>query len=480
MKKLLIIFLPALSLLGACKKDLSSLNVQTKKASVVPASSLFLNGQKNLSDYYSSPSGSYNIFRQFTQHWTGATYVTEARYILSQYNSPTNWWSVFYTSILNNLQDAKVLFPTTVNDATLLKNDLIITDLMQIYAYNILVTTYGNIPYSEAENPLIPFPKYDDAKTVYYDLLTRLDTCIANLNTSAGSMGAVDQIYGGKTPAWKKFAATMKLKMAMLLADSDPTTASKKVAEAVATGVFTSNIDNAIFKYLSSPTGATNPIWQALVNSGRHDFVPGNLLLNKLVAWNDPRLPLMFTKAPDGTYQGGVPGAGNSYPLLSTFSAQWLAQTYPDDLLDYAETEFLLAEAAARGFAGISGTAESHYNAGVTASILFWGGSAGDAATYLAQPAIAYSSAAGDYKQKIGYQKWIALANRSWDAWTDIRRLKQPDINTVSPPIGAISQLPLRFYYSTTEPTANAVNYAAAVKAMGGTDDVNTKLFWMK
>lgn len=480
MKKLLIIFLPALSLLGACKKDLSGLNVQTKKASVVPASSLFLNGQKNLSDYYSSPSGSYNIFRQFAQHWTGATYVTEARYILSQYNSPTNWWSVFYTSILNNLQDAKLLFPATVNDATLLRNDLIITDLMQVYAYNILVTTYGNIPYSQAENPLVPFPKYDDAKTVYYDLLTRLDTCIAGLNTSAGSMGAVDQLYGGKTPAWKKFAATMKLKMAMLLADTDPTTAAKKVAEAVATGVFTSNADNAIFKYLASPTGSTNPIWQALVNSGRHDFVPGNLLVNKLVAWNDPRLPLMITKAPDGTYTGGIPGAGNSYPLLSTFSAQWLATTYPDDMLDYAETEFLLAEAVERGFTGITGTAESHYNAGVTASILFWGGSAGDAATYLAQPAIAYSTAAGDYKQKIGYQKWIALANRSWDAWTDIRRLKQPDINTVSPPIGAISQLPLRFYYSTTEPTANATNYAAAVKAMGGTDDVNTKLFWMK
>lgn len=481
MKKLLIIFLPAVLLLGACKKDLSSMNVQTKRASIVPATSLFLNGQKNLSDYYSSPSGSYNIFRQFAQHWTGSTYTTEARYILSAYNSPNNWWNVFYTSILNNLADAKALFPATVNDATLLKNDLIITDLMQIYAYNILVTTYGNIPYSQAENPLIPFPKYDDAKTVYYDLLTRLDTCITGLNTSAGSMGSVDQLYGGKTPAWKKFAATLKLKMAMLLADSDPTTAAKKAGEAVASGVFTSNADNAIFKYLSSPTSATNPIWAALVNSGRHDFVPANLLLNTLVNWNDPRLTSMFTKAPDGTYKGGIPGGGNSYPTLSTFSAQWLASTYPDDMLDYAETEFLLAEAVERGFAGISGTAESHYNAGVTASIQFWGGSATDAANYLAQPAIAYSTATGNYKQKIGYQKWIALANRSWDSWTDIRRLGQPDINNVSPPIGAASALPLRFYYPTTEQTANPVNWAAAVKAMGASaDDVTVKLFWMK
>jgi hypothetical protein len=483
MKKILIICLPALLLLSACKKDLSTYNVQTKNAAVVPATSLFLNGQKNLSDYYSSPSGSYNIFRQFAQHWTGATYTTEARYILSAYNSPNNWWSVFYTSILNNLYNAKTLFPVTVTDPTLLRNDLIITDLMEIYAYNILVTTYGNIPYTQAENPKIPFPVYDDAKTVYYDLLTRLDTCIAGMNTSGNSMGAVDQLYGGKMPAWKKFAATLKLKMAMLLADSDPATASKKVQEAIATGVFTSNADNAIFKYFASPTSSTNPIWQALVNSGRHDFVPANLLLNTLQNWNDPRLPLYFTKAPDGTYKGGIPGGGNAYVGLSTFSAQWLATTYPDDMLDYAETEFLLAEAVERGMAGVSGTAELHYDNGITASITFWGGSASDAATYLLQPTVAYSTATGNYKQKIGYQKWIALANRSWDAWTDIRRIGYPDINNVSPPIGAASLLPLRFYYPTSEQTANPINWAAAVKAMtgGGTsDDVATKLFWMK
>jgi hypothetical protein len=481
MKKILTICLPALLLLTACKKDLTGYNNDTKRATTVPATSLFLNGQKNLSDYYCSPSGSYNIFRQFVQSWTGATYITEARYMLSQYNSPNGWWNVFYSSILNNLESAKALFPATVTDAAVLKNDLIITDIMEIYAYNILVTTYGNIPYSQAENRTVPFPVYDDAKKVYSDLLTRLDTCIAGLNTSAASMGAVDQLYAGKPAAWKKFAATLKLKMAMLLADSDPATASKKALEAVAAGVFQSNDDNALFRYLSSPTGSTNPIWQALVNGGRHDFVPGNLMINTLQNWNDPRLPLMFTKAPDGTYKGGVPGEGNAYVGLSTFSNRWLAATYPDDMLDYSETEFLLAEAVERGIA-VGGTAESHYNNAIKASIVFWGGSDADATTYLAQPGVAYTTAAGDYKQKIGWQKWIALADRSWDAWTEIRRLNVPNIDVVSPPTGAITKLPKRFYYPTTEQSANPINWAAAVKAMtgGGTsDDVNTKLFWM-
>jgi hypothetical protein len=480
MKKILTICLPVLLGLTACKKDLSGDNVDTKHASIVPATSLFLAGQKNLSDYVSQPSGSNNLFRQFAQSWTGSTYTTEARYVLSAYNSPNGWWNAMYSSILNNLQNAKALFPTTVSDAGLLKNDLIIADIMEIYAYNMLVTTYGNIPYSQAENRTIPFPKYDDARTVYADLLTRLDTCIAGLNTANGSIGAVDQVYKGNPASWKKFAATLKLKMAMLLADTDAATASKKVLEAIATGVFTSNADNALFAYQASPTGNTNPIYQSIVLSGRHDFVPANLMLNTLQGWSDPRLPLFFTKAPDSTYKGGIPGGANSAGSLSGFSAQWIAATYPTDFLDYAETEFLLAEAVERGIA-VGGTAAQHYANGVTASIQFWGGSAGSTAAYLLQTSVAYATATGNYKQKIGYQKWIALANRGWDAWTEIRRLGYPDINTISAPIGAITALPLRFYYPTTEQTANSVNWAAAVKAMSGgtSDDVSTKLFWM-
>ena len=57
---------------------------------------------------------------------------------------------------------------------------------------------------------------------------------------------------------------------------------------------------------------------------------------------------------------------------------------------------------------------------------------------------MAYSTADGSlggYKQKIGIQKWISLADRGWDAWTEIRRLGYPNIDKISPPIGAASAL---------------------------------------
>jgi len=482
MRQLFILSILTTLLLAGCTKNITDFNNDPKKAVVVPAASLFVNGMKALSDNYINTGGGTAPFRFFAQTWTQNTYTTEARYILSAYNAPDNWWAAMYGAVLNNLTQAKKLFVLGAPDAATLKNDLIITDILQIYAYNLLVTTYGNIPYSQAENDLVPFPKYDDAKTVYADLLTRLDTCIAGLNTAAGAMGNADQIYKGNVTKWKKFAATLKLKMAMLLADTDPGTAGKKAQEAVTAGVFTANADNALLTYMASPTGNTNPIWQALVNSGRHDNCPTNIMMDTMKKWNDPRIPLYFTKdlGGSGLYLGGVPGAGNSYFSLSTFSDAWSSPTRPSDLLDYAEAEFLQAEAIERGFA-VGGTAEQHYNSGVTAAIQYWGGSAGDATTYLAQPSVAYLTANGDYKQKIGFQKWIALADRGWDAWTEIRRLKQPNLDLINPPVGASGAMPVRFYYPTTEQSSNPVNWAAAVKAMSGgaTDVVTTKLFWM-
>jgi hypothetical protein len=482
MRKLSIICLSAWCLVSSCTKNIQDLNVNTKGAVSVPATTLFGAAEKSLSDDMTTTSTSVAPFRVLAQTWTETTYTTEARYNLSFYDSPDNWWGYLYggtsSGVLNNLTDANTVFVSTVTDPAILNNDTTITDILEVYAYNLLVTTYGNIPYSQAENRLIPFPKYDDAKTVYYDLLTRLDNAIANLNTGAAAMGAADQVYGGNIASWKKFAATLKLKMAMLLADTDPSTAGTKVQEAVATGVFASNADNAQIAYMSSPTGNTNPIWQAVINSGRHDFCPTDIMIDTLISWNDPRLALMYDTAPSGVYLGGIPGTGNPETGLSTFSTVWTSPTYPSDLLDYAETEFLLAEAVERGFL-TSGTAEQYYDNAITASIEFWGGTATQATAYLAQPTVAYSTAAGDYKQKIGFQKWIALTNRGCDAWTEIRRLGQPNLNVLNPPIGAISVLPLRFYYPLAEETANPVNWAAAAATLNGGDVVTAKLFWM-
>jgi Starch-binding associating with outer membrane len=486
MKKLSYIFIAACIIGSSCTKDISSLNINPKAATNVPASALFLQGELNLADDYASTSVASAPFRVLSQEWTEIAYVYEAQYVFSAYQAPDGWWNNMYEGVLNNLGQAKAKFPDDVSDPVALKNDLIITDILEVYTYNMLVATYGPIPYNEAENSTIPFPKYDDEKSIFTDLLQRLDTCIADIDVSGTAMGASDQIYGGDPTEWKKFAATLELKIAMELAHVDPSTAATAAQAAVATGVFTSDDDDALFTFDPSSPGNSSPMWNALVYSGRHDFMPADLIVNTMDSLNDPRMPFYFTTAtsgPDaGQYVGGVPGNTNGYNgTFSDFAPQIETAAYPADLLDYSETEFYLAEAAAQGI-NVGGTAETHYDNAITSSIEFWGGTAGQAATYLLQPTVAYTTAGGlgsTWQEKIGYQEWISFYNRNWDSWTVIRKLGYPDINVVNPPVGAHGSLPLRYTYPNNEATSNSVNYAAAAAMLpGGQDVVSAKLYW--
>jgi hypothetical protein len=133
-----------------------------------------------------------------------------------------------------------------------------------------------------------------------------------------------------------------------------------------------------------------------------------------------------------------------------------------------------LAEAAARGYS-VTGTVESHYDAGITASIVYWTGSNSQAATYLSQPQVAFTTATGSTSlQKIALQEYISLYNRGWEAWILTRRLDYP---VLIPPVNAFSAFPVRFTYPIAEQNVNVVNYKQASAAIGG-DLVTTHLFW--
>ena len=386
-----------------------------------------------------------------------------------------------YRDVLVDLKESKRLIATDVllSDATK-KNQNAIVDIMQVYTYSILINTFGNIPYNDALDFTNLNPKYDDAKTVSDDLFTRLNADIAALNVAGSGFDAKsDLVYGtvasesDRVKAWIKFANSLKLRMTMTVADVDAAKAKTAVEEADK-NAFTSAADNALFKYLAI-TPNTNPIWVDIIQSNRQDFVAAASLVNKLNALGDPRLSLFFKPNDAGVYVGGISGSNNTFSSYAKISDRVTATDYPALLLDYVEIEFYRAEAVERGFA-VTGTAAEHYNNAVRASILYWGGTTAMADAYLLKPEVAYATATGNYKQKIGTQKWIALNNRGYEAWLEIRRLDYPVLTV---PSTAKSGFPNRFTYPTNEQTLNKTNYTDAAAKIGG-DKVETKLFWDK
>jgi hypothetical protein len=363
-------------------------------------------------------------------------------------------------------------------DASLLPkekaNKLAILDIMEVYTFGILVNTFGNIPYKEALNAAILFPKYDDAKTVSADLITRLNADITKLDVNAaGFTSSEDVVYKGSVTQWVKFANTLRMKLAMIVADENAS-AAKSAVEASDAGAINAASDNGLFTYLSASPNQ-NPLYADIVLGGRQDYIAARDLMVKLAGWNDPRKTAYFSTNNAGNYAGGIVGKVNTYVDFSRAGAKVIAADAPYVLADYVETEFLRAEAKERGF-NVAGIAEQHYNNAITASILYWGGTAAQATAYLEQTDVAYSTAEGNWKQKIGTQKWIALYNRSYETWTELRRL---DFPVITAPVNAKSGFPNRLTYPNTEQTLNGTSYTAAASAIGG-DVVTTKLFWDK
>lgn len=478
MKKILFLLL-IVGFAVSCSKDFVDLNTDKKRPSAVPPGALFAFATNTLVDNMTSSNVNLNIFRLLSQYWTETTYFDESQYDLATRNIPANFWNAMYRDVLKNLDEAKTLIPAqgpAVVDAVQ-KNQTACVEILNVYSYMTLVNLFGNIPYSEALDYRNVYPKYDDAAGIYNDLATRLDAAIALINTAEGGFGASDLLYGGDMAGWKTFANSLKLKMGMMLADADAGKAKTMVEAAAAAGVISSNDENVVFHYLSAPPN-TNPIWVDLVQSGRKDFVAANTIVDFMNGLNDPRIPLYFTEDANGAYAGGIYGTSNNY---ATYSKPDEAITEPDFeamLMDYAEVEFLLAEAVERNM-NVGGTAAEHYENAIRGSIEYWGGSSADADAYLAQASVAYATATGDWKQKIGHQKWIALYNRGFDGWTEWRRFDYPILN-VPPDAGlTYDDIPRRFTYSVDEQTLNTDNYNSAASAIGG-DNVKTKLFWDK
>jgi hypothetical protein len=469
----------------SCTDNFEDMNTDKKNPAVVAGNALFSNGQKALVDQVSSTSVNFNIFKLMSQYWTETTYTDEANYDLVNRNIPEQIYREYYREALKDMNEAAMLISeeTDPEGEATKQNRLAIIEILNAYSYSRLADIFGNIIYTEALNIENVYPAYDDAATVYADLITTLDNAIGQLNESEGSFGGADLIYGGDVSKWIKFANTLKIKIGITIADANASLAQSTI-EGALSGAFESSADDALFEYLGAAPNY-NPLYADLVASGRTDFVPANTIVDIMNDLDDPRRAFYFTQY-EGEYLGGDYGWPNAYGSFSHIHPSIEAATFPGMLLTFTELQFYLAEAAERGFS-VGNSAEYYYNAGITESILGgslsgygWGATQADVDAYLARPDVAYATApdasADGWRQKIGTQSWIASYTRGLVGYTTWRRLDYPVFN-VAELIETTADIPTRFTYPVNEQTLNSERWKAASDAIGG-DEKTTKIFW--
>lgn len=463
----------AILFVSSCSKKLDETNINPNATENAQPDYLLTSAIRSATDAYWGTSNNMNSSLLFIQHWAKIQYTEEDRYIYSN-SSFESLWSTLYAQSITNLNQVIKLGDKLTNP-----NYKGVALVLRSWAFLLLTDAYGDIPYSQAGDiDTHVTPAYDKQADVYTGLLNDLDNAQTFLDP-AGKSIAGDLIYNGNIERWKEFANSLRLRIALRIADRIPEKAKQVFTDIINTGLplISSVADNAKLTYLSSPN--QNPV--AALFETRDDYRVSKSIVDKLFELNDPRLEVYASKTQTPTPENyiGVPNglttsdASNlGFSRTSKPGAYFLATQAPAVLFSYAELLFDLSEAAARGYT--TEDAADLYKQAIRASLTQYNIGTTEIEIYLAQPSVQYD--ATNFRKSIGVQKWLALFGQGLEAFAEWRRL---DFPVLTPAVAGVlnGDIPKRFIYPGTEQSLNRENYKSAVTNQG-TDLLTTKLWF--
>ena len=197
--------------------------------------------------------------------------------------------------------------------------------VMKGFYYQQYTEAFGMIPFTEASDPNITLPKYDDQLTIYKGIIADLDKAIEIIgsNTEAGSGFGVlrenDVIFGGNMQNWKQLANSLKLRIALRAhggvgEDFSATAATEAIESGVLAGL------DAMFEGYADETniwGGSSSYGDVWHNFAGSQWKTTEALINILKTSDDPRLSKMTKPAVGGTMTITKPVAGAGVALIA-------------------------------------------------------------------------------------------------------------------------------------------------------------------
>lgn len=359
--------------------------------------------------------------------------------------------------------------------------------ILDAWVGSLLTDMFGDIPYSESNlgrSTNNTTPKFDTQQDVYALIFTKLDSANSLLKNNINfpsDVAATDPIYGGVADKWRRFGNSLYLRLLLRVAHKEPA-AQAKIKEIVVDAptqypVFQNNDASAILKF-SGVLPYQTEFSQARDFDFNGDKGYSEFFINNLVDLEDPRLPIWSTQATLGVYAGMQSGyrQGNIPDRQSTLQLALKNQPLLGNIMNYGELQFILAEAALKGY--ITGDPKTYYQNGVKASVSLWGPVIDD--SYFDNPAAQYNTSASAEEQmrKIHLQKYFAMLFTDFQQWYEYRRTRALDLY-IGPGLLNGGKMPSRLNYPILVQTLNKENYDLAVQSMGG-NSINEKVWWEK
>lgn len=455
-----------------------------------------------------------------------------------------DWNRRMYKRVQSNVSSLNIVIRNLMDDEEF-TNSVAVAKIWRVFTQASGVDFFGPIPfasYKETEDN----PPYMSVENSYSEFFRELDEAIALIDkkhsNSPFTDPASDIIFSNNMSKWRRFANSLRLRLAMRLSEVNPSLCSTEVGKALTSGVMESLVDNAYlppkadgswgadYNYTmfqitwSTPIVMTSTFEKLVTNIGGVDF-PTNIvnqrngisgtstpLSNVYPAKVDPRATVMYDPAFETGDWKSVPyglsstnnNAGEYRRVLHAEMGFVMKngapyKNRPYDVMLYEEVCFLKAEAFLRGFA--QGDAKAEYEKGVRSSLTTWGVAA-NADSYLASTdknmagtSANYDDQTGDGNtalEKIITQKYIAaFPDVAMESWNDKRRLNLPRFDVAlernelyydpnNKDIKDPKNFIKRVQYPQQEAQINKTEYDKGVALLGGADDVTTPLWWDK
>jgi hypothetical protein len=527
--KIIILLLTVTTVLVSCKKfeDFGDMNTDpTKSNNLDPVNQLVLTQLRFSGELTINERTSIIMTMPLVQQIGGAYYTRYGFEYVKNRQYMSELWELGYPNDVLNIVDA---VDRSAKDP--LKSNLnAMCRIMKVYIFARMTDLYGDIPYSQAGKGYISGvvrPVFDTQKDIYDDFFKELTAASAQLDASKDNVAA-DIFYQGSVPAWKKFANSLHLRLAMRLSKIAPDKAKAEVQAAYAAGIFTSADDNCIThhadvqnSYADIRGNGVSVAINQYPDEGRPRICSS--LLNIMSGSNDPRLkyiardywvnPDKPSERIDVTDQvkaqvgiiGVGPGKYNYDDFLGAINvdlgggrivqvpnngqkvqlANWMiTNDAPYFHITYAETELLLAEANQRWNLNLGVDAKTHYQNGVEAAMrqlaLFKGGPV-LSSTEIENFKTDNPLPPGNELKAIDTQLWVALLLNGPEAYANWRRTGFPVLLPAITGESTAATTPRRFEYPLTETEQNATNINKAIAAIeGGIDDWTKRVWWDK
>lgn len=418
-----ITFAIASIILNGCAKNFEEMNIDPTQFTEVTPEAALQGSFKRLNDFMGNSN--------FTRYWDMANLVNAgARYGTDEGGG----WQNMYVNVLEPINQVKITYGNQPD----FNNRVQIARIWEAYTYSILVATFGPIPQSQANNrDYLASIKFDTEDSVYIYILNTLKDAAAKIDLSKPQDRLVyDAIYGATAISitnWKKFANTLRLKIALRCAKNLPQLSEQHAKEVMndEANTITTELETTKMAY-ENMIGNENPHYQRFKRNSYTLDPPSmnDYLFVHFRSYKDPRIDAYFDSVPnladryllrdtmpsrnDDSLRVvdyriphfGRPKSPSKLPgwsalnglidplgqnvKVTTYSRLkgygWgptnnnqavdpatglLAPERPFIILSFAESQLLKAEAAAKGLGG-SKTAEQYYNEGIDANFAYW------------------------------------------------------------------------------------------------------------